>query len=354
MPLFPRSKRAGANRSEAAAAGDLETAASARPRNVGTLLREARQGFGRDIPQISAALRIRPAYLQAIEEGRYDALPGPTYTVGFIRAYSEYLGLDGVEMVRRFKQESEGLALKRDLSFPMPLTERSIPGGTILLFALILAICGYGLWYYLSSTDRARPERVGAVPSALLPKSKESVPPQPPSPTTAEASRPTDAVAAPPPSLPPPSIPPTMPAPSSAAAPAVAATPPSLPAPSPPAVPQVASVPPVPPPAAAPVDPAHIFGVTNGPSRIVIHATSDSWVQVRDSDQKLLFTRVMRAGEIYRAPDKPGLTMRVGNAAGIEVEVDGKPAPSLGGVGVVRHNVVLDPQKLLAGQAVLE
>jgi len=349
MPLFPRSKRTGANRNDAAAADEPGAAGSARPRTVGSVLREARQGFGRDVPQISAALRIRPAYLQAIEDGRYDALPGPTYTVGFIRAYSEYLGLDGVEMVRRFKQESEGLALKRDLSFPMPLTERSIPGGTILLFALILAICGYGLWYYLSSTDRARPERVGAVPSALLPKSKE---PAPPPPATAEASRPTDAVAAPPPSLPPPSIPPTMPT----VSPAAQAPAPTLPPPSaPPAAPQsVASVPPVPPPAAAPIDPAHVFGVTNGPSRIVIHATADSWIQVRDSDQKLVFTRVMRAGEIYRAPDKAGLTMRVGNAAGLDVEVDGKMAPALGGTGVVRHNVVLDPQKLLAGQAVLE
>ncbi len=62
----------------------------------------------------------------------------------------------------------------------------------------------------------------------------------------------------------------------------------------------------------------------------------------------------MRAGEIYRAPDKPGLTMRVGNAAGLEVQVDSKVAPVLGGIGVVLHNVVLDPQKLLAGQAVLE
>lgn len=346
MPLFARSKRTGANRNEAAGAHDPGAAGSARPHGVGTMLREARQGFGRDIPQISAALRIRTAYLQAIEEGRYDALPGPTYTVGFIRAYSEYLGLDGVEMVRRFKQESEGLELKRDLSFPMPLTERSIPGGTILLFALILAICGYGLWYYLSSTDRSRPERVGAVPSALLPPPKET--PAPPSaPATAEASRPTDAVAAPQPSLPPPSIPPTLPA----VSPATPSLPPPSISPSP--APSVASVPPMPPPAAPPVDPAHVFGVTNGPSRIVIRATADTWIQVRDTDQKLVFTRVMRAGEVYRAPDKPGLTMRVGNAAGLEVQVDSKVAPALGGIGVVLHNVVLDPQKLLAGQAVL-
>jgi cytoskeleton protein RodZ len=344
MPLFARSKRTGNNRNEAAGVRDPGAAGSARPHGVGTILREARQGFGRDVPQISAALRIRTVYLQAIEDGRYDALPGPTYTVGFIRAYSEYLGLDGVEMVRRFKQESEGLELKRDLSFPMPLTDRSIPGGTILLFGLILAICGYGLWYYLSSTDRARPERVGAVPSAMMPPPRE---PAPVASAPPEAGRPTDAVAAPPspaPSLPPPSIPPTMP---SAASPPA----PSLP---PPAAPTVASLPPVAPSAALPVDPAHVFGVTNGPSRIVIRATADSWIQVRDSDQKLVFARVMRAGEIYRSPDKSGLTMRVGNAAGLEVQVDGKVVPGLGGIGVVRHNVVLDPQKLLAGQAVLE
>jgi len=40
----------------------------------------------------------------------------------------------------------EELCLRPDLTLPVPLGERSVPGGPILLVALILAICGYGTW----------------------------------------------------------------------------------------------------------------------------------------------------------------------------------------------------------------
>src|SRR6185312_4510946 len=69
------------------------------------------------------------------------------------------------------------------LTFPVPLAERSVPGGTMLLVAVILAICGYGLWYYLSSSARPRPERVAAVPTELAPRPAMTAAPQ----ATAEA-----------------------------------------------------------------------------------------------------------------------------------------------------------------------
>src|ERR1700730_4684060 len=142
----------------------------ARRRTIGQLLRETREGFGSDLIRVATALRIRAAYLEAIEEGRYDQLPGAVYALGFVRAYATHLGLDGEEAVRRFKLDAEGFEEQRDLTFPVPLAERSVPGGTMLLVAVILAICGYGLWYYLSSSARPRPERVAAVPTELAPR----------------------------------------------------------------------------------------------------------------------------------------------------------------------------------------
>src|SRR5947208_15114863 len=53
------------------------------------------------------------------------------------------------------------------LSPPVPLGARSVPGGPILLVGVILALCGYGTWYYLSTSERSRPERVAAVPADL-------------------------------------------------------------------------------------------------------------------------------------------------------------------------------------------
>jgi cytoskeleton protein RodZ len=126
---------------------------------------------------------------------------------------------------------------------------------------------------------------------------------------------------------------------------------PATPAPTAPQPQTVANLPPVPA-VGAPADPSHVFGATTGPARIVIRATGISWIQVHDAQGSEVFTRVMKAGDVYRVPDKPGLQLHTGSAGSLEVSVDGKIAPSLGTVGVIRHTVVLDPQRLLAGTAV--
>src|SRR5579885_3428686 len=184
------------------AALEGETAPARSKHTIGALLRETRESYGGDIERIANALRIRAQYLVAIEEGRYDRLPAPVYALGFVRAYAVHLGLDGDEAVRRFKLEAEGFDGQRDLAFPVPLAERSIPGGTMLLVALILAICGYGLWYYLSSNERPRAERVAAVPAQLAPPAPAATPPPeaatPPAPSTASAPVPGAAAAVPP------------------------------------------------------------------------------------------------------------------------------------------------------------
>jgi cytoskeleton protein RodZ len=92
-------------------------------------------------------------------------------------------------------------------------------------------------------------------------------------------------------------------------------------------------------------------GASDGPTRIVLGATADSWIQIRDADHSVLFTGVLKPGETYRVPDRPGLSMRTGNAGGLNVTVDGKPLPSLGPIGTVR-NVALDPQLLAANSTI--
>ncbi|MBV9200855.1 MAG: DUF4115 domain-containing protein, partial [Alphaproteobacteria bacterium] len=64
------------------------------------------------------------------------------------------------------------------------------------------------------------------------------------------------------------------------------------------------------------------------------------------------FERVLPAGETYRVPEQTGLSMRTGNAGGLEITVDGVAAPPIGRMGMVRRNVALDAQALLAGSAV--
>ena len=83
------------------------------------------------------------------------------------------------------------------------------------------------------------------------------------------------------------------------------------------------------------------------PARIVLRATGDAWVQVRERDSgAVLFDRVLRAGESYPVPGRAGLVMTTGNAGGIEVVVDGNTLPPLGAERAVRRDVPLDPAML--------
>jgi cytoskeletal protein RodZ len=62
---------------------------------IGTSLREARLRQGLDFPELEQATKIRGKYLRALEDEEFDLLPAQTYVKGFLRAYAEYLGLDG-------------------------------------------------------------------------------------------------------------------------------------------------------------------------------------------------------------------------------------------------------------------
>jgi cytoskeleton protein RodZ len=89
------------------------------------------------------------------------------------------------------------------------------------------------------------------------------------------------------------------------------------------------------------------YGAPDGQARVVLHATADSWVQVRDKGSNLLFTRVLKPGEHYNVPNQQGLTLIAGNAGGIDITVDGMEAPHIGDLGRVARNVSLDPDHLL-------
>jgi cytoskeleton protein RodZ len=87
----------------------------------------------------------------------------------------------------------------------------------------------------------------------------------------------------------------------------------------------------------------------SGPSRVVIRAIADSWLQVGDGRSPALFAQVLRAGDSYHVPDRPGLRFDTGNAGGLEITVDGRPVPPVGPSGSVRRNIPLDADKLVAG-----
>jgi cytoskeleton protein RodZ len=121
-------------------------------------------------------------------------------------------------------------------------------------------------------------------------------------------------------------------------APAVATAPPT-----PNALQQAAAVQPAPPASSA---------APTAASKISIRAVADCWIQIRASDQSIVFSRILKSGEVYNVPVRQGLSLRTGNAGVLQIAVDGKPAPSIGAIGALLRDVALDPAELAAGTAV--
>jgi cytoskeletal protein RodZ len=395
--------------------------------HVGAFLREARENTGRSLADVAQILRIRWVYLQAIEDGRFDELPGAAYAVGFVRSYATYLRLDVPEVVARFKEEATGIEAPQELDFPTPVPEGRFPGGVIVTACMVIAAAGTGGWFWWQSQKNLDIARVPAPPETpstafvsassgaanasapvVVPEPAESTvaavetvtpmpetatpaetPPAPDEkPATPEETAATEAlagIAALPRSYLQPATDPLSSAvnrpdiasgtteagaaasateePAAAepspVAPQVAEVPSAAPAgpvaESAPAETQMASLPDVPEPAASAAEnDARTYGLVNRDARIVLSAREDNtWVQVMDSQENTLLTQMLRSGDRYLVPDRPGLSLRTNNAGGLDISVDGAEVPSIGGQGDIRHEVRLDPDLLKSGTAVI-
>lgn len=347
---------------------------------VGKLLKDTRTSRGLDVADVARVLRISQKYLEALEEGRNEDLPGTAYAIGFVRSYAEHLNLDGEEIVRRYKDEAQELGGKTDLIFPKPIPDGGVPGAAVLGLGVVLAAVAYGVWYYNSNNDGVAVVRVEAVPEELAVAKKEApveaVAPVEEAMPAAEVEaaalveqapaaveqvvEPVEAAvedAAPEQA---PEVVAEVPAevPAEVSAEAVEATvepvvEPTVEAAVEPAVEPSADVSPV---VEAPVAQEPVVQepvASKGPSRITVRAKSNSWIQVRDSTaDRLLFTRLLREGDEYEVPDRTGLRLMTGNAGALELLVDGTLVPAIGEVGEVRRDVELDPAKLKSGTAV--
>ncbi|CAN0192323.1 unnamed protein product [Discosporangium mesarthrocarpum] len=362
---------------------------------LGAMMREMRENLGHELDAVARDLRIRLVYLEAIESGRLADLPGNAYVSGFLRSYSDFLGLEGEEIVRRFKMAGAEISSQPQLHLPSPVEEGRLPTASILLVAAVIAAGAYGGWYYLSGSGKGPMETVASLPkelSGLVDDAKNQTAPTevaktPAAPAAASdtgntAPQTTDAASteAPVPaeasetaSSDQPAETPadatsentaSTPAPvaatstTTAAAEAVrtaAVTPAATPSPAPPA--RRPGTEPEAPGDSAPVQAASRSSSDSdtapaspqGGVRIVVRATADSYVAVRTSDNQPLFSQLMRRGDSYEVPSGADLVLETGNAGGLQITVGGKRVPALGPIGEIRRNIPMDAEKLLRG-----
>lgn len=250
---------------------------------VGDILRRTREYYALSITDVEGALRIRSSHLLALEEGRVDRLPGRVYAIGFVRAYSEFLGLDGDKMVHLFKAQLIGHKPRPELNFPAPASESKLPNFYVLgssLAGLVLVIIIFVI--------------MGTV------KPHKDIPEVPAEVKTAQAG---EAVMFGPP------------VPSNLAEILAAVKP-----------------------AAGPPEPVN---------RIVIDVTDSAWVEIRNAEGKPILSRILKQGDSYLVPNEEGLVMDTGNIGALVFTVDGKVLPLLGENGDVRRSVPLTPAELM-------
>lgn len=115
-------------------------------RRVGSLLKEAREGRRLSTKDVGRETNITPRYIEALENEDYTQFPGETYTLGFLRAYSDYLGLDTDQVVNLYRglQIDQTQTPLRELTrptTPIQINRRTIliaGGGALVVFLVIV------------------------------------------------------------------------------------------------------------------------------------------------------------------------------------------------------------------------
>jgi cytoskeleton protein RodZ len=272
---------------------------------IGQELRGARISRNQDLAAVSRALKIRKDHLEAIEDDRFNALPGRTYAVGFVRAYAEYVGLDPVYAVDRFKTEVAG----RDESsgtagFTEPLEDNAgLSRGWVFFALILLGLVAYGVYYLFVSGSSQPSQPVVAAP----PRTIEN-----PQPKAAPLQSPSAAIPAP-----------QAPAPNASA---LVESKPALTASS---------------------APARSNNTSNPP--LVLRAKEVTHILVQDESGKIYTNRVLQPGDTYQVPSVSGLFLTAEHGNAVEMDVNGKPAGLAGQTADAAVALPLNAWKL-AGQ----
>jgi len=283
---------------------------------VGQDLRAARLRRGEDLATAARTLKIRRDHLEALEEDRLGALPGRTYAVGFVRAYSEYLGLDPLQTVERFKHEIAGRDdASKTAGFPEQSDETRLPHGWIIIAVIVLGLVAYGLYHLAISADSAGQQQpVAAVPEQILSKARVAAIPHKP---------------------PPPPKPAAAPAPSATAAPG---TPPATaPANGTDATAALPETPPV---------TGHVYGQQNASARVVLHVKEATRILVQDEGGRVFINRALEPGDTYQVPNVPGLLLTAQHGNAVEVDLDGQSMGLASSDADPSEALSLDPQAI--------
>jgi cytoskeleton protein RodZ len=271
---------------------------------AGAVLAIARKELRLSVADVARQLKLTPQQVEALEADAYDRLPGRVFARGFLRNYAQLLGIDPQPLLRSIEREMprpELVELRTPSEIVMPGEDhaRWPLYSALMAFIMVGALAVYEFGFN-DQAGRSMPS-----PAVVVPETAGE--------PGAPSSRNADGVPAPHEKAIDPAAPgvPT-------AADAVLAS--------------------------AARDDAGA-GDARGPKadsvaerQLHLRFDQDSWVEIRDGNNKVIFSKLSRAGRQERVTGTPPFKLTVGNARGVRLQYEDKPvdlAPHTG-VAVAR------------------
>jgi cytoskeleton protein RodZ len=310
---------------------------------VGTFgdhLRREREMRGIGLDEIATATKISTRNLKALEDEKFNQLPGGIFNKGFVRAYAKFLGIDEEHIVAEYESASKETESAREEKFKAILAkpepkkskddqeislEPKSQWGTIAIIVLlaVLAYGGYNV-YQRKKADREQ-QRQQEQARRIVPQNTQTAPPQIPTQVTPGSSTSPSTNNAQPTS-------PLTSQPATGQAAPVAATQPTT------TQPAGTTSNPTPTPASQKTPSGTTASPTKTPEQkssitpttidLKIKVNKESWVSIK-ADGKLIVSANLTAGteKSVKAADK--VEMVLGNAGGVEVSYNGKQVENL-------------------------
>ena len=270
--------------------------------SAGTLLRQAREAAGLHIGALSVALKVPVRKLEALEADQFDQLPDAVFARALASSVCRNLKIDPSPILGRLPgQVMPDLQLDSRTSDRTNLHPPRALWNAPLLARIPRPVLGVALALVLAAAGLLLlPDSITQPPEAVAPMSAPAAQPAPVS-TTAET-------------------PAAAPATEASAATPVLAVPAALPASlSAPVVPATVAAP-----AAAVAAPVAAASAAAGPAPLALKARGASWVEVTDAAGTVQLRRILQPGEAANVSGATPLSVVVGRADAIEVQVRGQ------------------------------
>jgi cytoskeleton protein RodZ len=137
---------------------------------IGKMLRDARKDMRMDVRQAADALHIRAIYIEALEEGRFDQLPGVAYAKGYLQSYAMLLQLDRGQILGQFERIEA--SLKRGFYLPDVLSREKKPASWAMWGGIGTVVVIYGLWLLIGHSASNPLAVIDAPPEEVVVKAE--------------------------------------------------------------------------------------------------------------------------------------------------------------------------------------